>query len=385
MPRLTSRIRPRVQPWDRFAGWAPGAAMLALAFFALLLLGAGLTARDTTTDRHYPAEQSTAQTGAANAESDQSAPQPAPATRQRDTDLALYSAIAERVAAGEDYYSAAVAEQRARNFPVRPGLTVRLPTLAQLAALLGQWGLFALALLLLGGTLAAWHYRLRDEPGGPGKLRYILLLVVLGSTIGLKPQYVFVHEVWAGLLVALSLALIAPGRWAWALLPAAAALAIRELALPFVMLMGALAILRGERLQAMAWGGLVLLFIGGLLLHLSYVDAVTSAADPASPSWLALRGLTGWTSNIVLTSPLYLLPHWLAAPLALLPLIGWAGWRSPFGLTGFLLCAGYGVMFMIAGRDNNFYWALTIMPVWFVGLAFTPRALGSLWNSARGY
>ena len=356
--------------------------MLALAFFAILLLAAGLTARDTTTDRHYPAEQSAV--APATSVSPQ-ASQPAPVTRQRDTDLALYAAIAERVGAGEDYYAVAAEEQRARNYPLRPGFAVRLPTLAVVTGAIGQWALLPLAILLLGGALVAWHYRLRDVPGAPGQLRYILLLVVLGSTIGIKPQYLVLHEVWAGLLIALALGLHRPGKVGWALLAAALALAIRELALPFVLLMGMLAALRGHRLEAIAWAVLTVLFIGGLMVHFTSVASVTSAADPASPGWLTLLGLGGWTSKIALTSPLYLLPHWLAAPLALLPLIGWAGWRSEFGLTGLLLCTGYGIMFMITGRYENFYWALLVMPVWFVGLAFTPRALGSLWNSARGY
>jgi hypothetical protein len=187
------------------------------------------------------------------------------------------------------------------------------------------------------------------------------------------------------MLIALSIGLNRSKLWIWALLAAAMALAIRELALPFVMLMGALAFLRGHKPAAFAWLALCVLFVAALLLHLALVSNVTSSADPASSSWLALRGLGGWTSNIVLSSPLHLLPGWLAAPLALLPLLGWAGWKTRVGLTGFLLCLGYGVLFMIAGRDNNFYWALLVMPIWFIGLAFVPRALASLWNSARGH
>jgi hypothetical protein len=33
---------------------------------------------------------------------------------------------------------------------------------------------------------------------------------------------------------------------------------------------------------------------------------------------------------------------------------------------------------MIAGRANNFYWALVVTPAWFVGYAFLPMALRSL-------
>ncbi|MDP8914422.1 MAG: hypothetical protein M3N39_12720, partial [Pseudomonadota bacterium] len=54
-----------------------------------------------------------------------------------DTDLALYQAIAARVGAGENYYAAAVTEQRARDYPLRPIFTVRLPTLAWMVGTLG--------------------------------------------------------------------------------------------------------------------------------------------------------------------------------------------------------------------------------------------------------
>ncbi len=189
----------------------------------------------------------------------------------------------------------------------------------------------------------------------------------------------------AGVLLALSFGLHRRGQWAGAWFAAAMALAIREHALPFVLLMGALAATRRDWREAAAWGGLVLLFLIGLWLHLAQVNALISDADPASPSWLAFRGLGGWTSNVVLSSALYLIPGWLAAPFVLLPLLGWAGWKSDAGLFGVLLFCGYGLFFMIAGRDNNFYWALVVTPTWFMGLAFLPRALRSLWNSARGY
>ncbi len=146
-----------------------------------------------------------------------------------------------------------------------------------------------------------------------------------------------------------------------------------------------MALWRRDWRETGAWALLVLLFLAGLYLHLQQVGAVISEADRLSPSWLALRGMGGWTANIVLSSVLYLLPGWLAGPLAVLPLLGWAGWKSQAGLFGFLLFLGYGVFFMIAGRDNNFYWALMVTPAWFVGLAFMPQALASLWNSARGH
>ncbi|RPF71838.1 hypothetical protein [Aurantiacibacter spongiae] len=385
MARVRGRALYRDGGWDRFAGWPPGAALLTLVVALALLLAAALGAPGTADEP----VRAPAATGTARPAAD------AP----RDTDLRLYDRIAERVGEGENYYRVAVEEQRARDFPVRPGLAVRLPTLAVLGGLLGPAGMGTLAIVLAILTLFAWWVRVRETPLGAGYSKYVLLLLTIGAAAGFKPDYLALHEVWAGMLIALSLGLhrpepdraepFSPGeplgaRWLGAVGVAALALAVRELALPYVLLMGAMALARGQRGEALAWGLLTLTFIAALLAHIAHVAQYTEPADPLSPSWFALRGFSGAVSNIVLSSPLHLLPGWIAAPLALLPLLGWLAWRSAFGLTGFLLCAGYFLAFMIAGRDNNFYWALVVMPVWFVGYAFVPRAVRSLVLTALG-
>ncbi len=369
-------LRGRSPAWDRFGHWAPLAAMLVLAFTVLLLLAAIWTDRSDLIKSEQDAISA--------AQPPVTAPAGYAAAASGEEDLELYSAIAARVAAGEPYHQVAVEEQRARDFPVRPGLAVRLPTLAYMTAALGHFGMAVLAGIIGLLTILAWYRRLGDEPGGEEHRTIALLLLVIGGAIGLKAQYLVLHEVWAGLLLALSFGLHRPGKWMLAWLAAAAALAIREHALPFVSLMGAIALLRRDWRETLAWGVLVLAFLIGLAVHLTIVGEIISPADPASPPWLVLRGLGGWTSNIVLSSTLYLLPGMVAAPIALLPLLGWAGWKSDAGLFGLLLFAGYGLLFMLAGRDNNFYWALVITPCWFMGLVFVPRALKSLWNSARG-
>lgn len=354
-------------PWNRFAHLPCWAARAILVGFAALLAAAVLIQPTAPSPAH------SAPTPAMSASAD-------PA---RDTDLQLYDSIAARVRAGDDYYAAAVAEQRARNFPVRPGLAVRLPTLALLTAWLGQGGLAVLAGVLGLAVLAAWWRRLATEPALKDHRPIAALLLVIGAGLGLKAQYLVLHEVWAGLLLALALALHRPGKWGGAWIAVALALAVRELALPFALLLGALALWRRDWREAAAWAALVLVFVAGLAWHLSEVSRHWLPSDRPSPSWLALRGLAGWTGNIVSCSALHLLPGPIAAPLALLPLIGWAALRSGLGLATALFHAGYGLAFMIAGRDNNFYWALLTVPTWFVGMALVPPALSGLWRAAR--
>ena len=200
------------------------------------------------------------------------------AKRPRDHDLALYDHVIARIARGENYYQAAAREHRAANYPLRPGVAVRLPTLAYLDLWLGDrgqgadvliWGEVLAAIALMLAVIWAWWRRLGDEPGG---LRFQLLgtaLVFVGASLGLNRYYFVLHELWTGMLIALSLGLHRPERkWLGAVLAAGLALAIREHALPYVLLMGAAALYRRDWKEGAAWGALVALFALGLAVHL---------------------------------------------------------------------------------------------------------------------
>lgn len=364
-----------VPAYDRFAHWPAARARALLAAVLALLVAAALVPISAGEHPTPPVGLMAAITG----------DQAAAAARPRDDDLALYDRIIARIGHGENYYRAAIEEQRKADYPVRPGVAVRLPTLAYLDLWLGPWGLVAAAGALLAAVLWAWWRRLGDEPGGQRYQRIGTALMFVGGSLGMNRYYFVLHELWAGMLLALAFGLHRPGRkWAGAVVAAGLALAIREHALAFVLLMAAMALWRRDWREGAAWGTLVVLFGAGLALHLHSVAQHVLPSDPESPSWLALRGLSGWLSDIVLPSNLRFLPHFVAGPLVILMVLGWAGWNSAAGTFGTLLYLGYGLTFMIAGRANNFYWGAIIAPAMFVGLAFAPRALASLWSSARG-
>ena len=145
--------------------------------------------------------------------------------------------------------------------------------------------------------------------------------------------------------------------------------------------MGAMALWRRNWREGAAWGLLAALFAAGLVWHLHLIAQLTLPSDPVGPGWLALRGLGGWLSDVVLSSNLRFLPHWLAGPLVVAMMLGWAGWRTAAGATCTLLFLGYGLLFMLAGRDDNFYWGAMVAPAMFVGLAFVPMAAQGLWRA----
>jgi hypothetical protein len=400
--------------WDRFAHWRPWPARLLLFGLVLMIVAAALVP--------IHAGKSVRTRGFVENLAD-----PSGAQRKRDEDLALYDRAIARIRKGENYYHFIVAEHRQAHYPVRPGLAVRLPTLAYFDAWAGEAGQTAAAVLLLAATMLAWWRKLGDEPGGREKRVLAFAFLFVGTSLGLNRYFFTLHELWSGMLLVLSFGLHrvrhdpprngegdhpkdggggspadaalaesplhrplrgrspSPprgGSWVPSLLVAAVAVAIREHALPFILLMAAWAFWRREWKESAAWSGLALAFLAALAWHLSLVAAQVLPSDPLSPSWVTFRGLSGWLSKVVLSSNLRYLPHWLAGPATILMVFGWAGWKSPAGAFGTLLYLGYGLAFMIAGRPDNYYWGAMVAPAMFLGLAFVPQAAASLVRAA---
>lgn len=361
------------RPWDRFATWGKLPARLLLLAMALILIAAALVpinaGRSTIQTRNMVEVLAKGSAG----------------EHKRDDDLALYDRAIARIRGGENYYDFILAEHRAAQYPVRPGLAVRLPTLAYFNAWVGVPGQVAAAILLLVAVMLAWWRRLGEEPGARRFRLLAMALLAVGASLGLNRYFFVLHEQWAGMLLALSFGLHRPGsgKWAASLAVAALALAVREHSLPFVLLMAAMAFWRGERREGLAWTALAALFLAVLAVHLRIVAAQALPGDPLSPSWFELRGLSGWLSNVVLSSNIRSFPHWLAGPLVILMVFGWAGWRSAAGAFATLLYLGYGLAFMIAGRGDNYYWGFMVAPAMFIGLAFAPAWAISLIRSAQ--
>lgn len=369
--------------YDRFAQWGRFPARLLLfALTAILIASALVPIR--------AGEQKTPTAGFV--EFVQGGDATKASERPRDDDLALYDRVIGRIGKGENYYEVAAEEHRRSDYPLRPGVAVRMPTLAYALMWLGDPGKgadvlvpgeVAVALVLMLAVVWAWWKRLGEEPGGARMQLMGATLMFMGASLGLNRYYFVLHELWAGMLLALAFALHRPGRkWGAALAVAALALAIREHSLPFVLLMAAMAGWRRDWKECLAWLGLIAVFCAGLAWHMHMVNQQVLPSDPEGPDWLVMRGLSGWLSNVVLSSNLRFLPHFLSGPLVVLMVLGWAGWKSPAGSFAALLFLGYGLAFMLAGRPDNFYWGAVIAPAMFIGLAFVPMAMKGLVKAA---
>ena len=350
---------PPVTRWNRLNGVSrPVAALVALLLAALMILGAA--------DRRTPQGVNTASPLIAKEEG-------------MIGDHALYLKILRRMEAGRPYYPAVAEEHRRYGYPLRPFVAVRLPTLATALSAIGLPAGIAVASLLGLAALFLWRRRLTEEPGLPGYARFAVLLMAVNMGQVMSGQWVLMHEVVAGVLIAIALALYRPERpWA-ALAVIAAALTIRETVLPVAMLLGLLALIDRNWKLAGAWVAVGVAFAIGLAVHASAVAGVARADDIGGAGWLGMNGWTNYVGFIHKTSVLrFGAPPWIAAVLVPLALLGWLAWRSRLGTLGLAVQLVYAAAFMLFARPDNDYWGMLVIPTLFIGLVFAPAALAAL-------
>lgn len=296
-------------------------------------------------------------------------------TPDDQSDVILYESIVDGIRHGGDYYTVAASALRAGDYPLRPFVTFRLPGLAQLQAHMPRPIVFICLYLLAFCTFTAWAIRLREALSGWAPLAIGLALVAGGMMAFVQSDLWAFHEIWAGLLIALSLALRRPDRWLAAVAIGLIAMLIRETAALYALVMLGLAWRDGERREALGWAAALALFGVALAAHAFAVGAVTTPADPASPGWSGMHGPGFAAKALVLSTAVRLFPMAIAAPLVALALFGWAAWRDPLAVRVWATIALFGVLLALFARADTFYWALMIAPLALAGLVFVPDGL----------
>ncbi len=300
------------------------------------------------------------------------------------TDLHLYQDVAAAVIKGEPYHQAAAQIQRAHHYPLKPFFTMRLPTLNWLAVHFGWLGVQKIAFGVLLIAIFAWVVAFENTLNGWERVG-VGIAVAVGGSSTVDPGLLALHEYLTGIFLSLALAGVFgwPRHWWAILLPAAAALMIRELALPFVLLAAAFAIYDKRWPEVVGWAALLVAFAIVMALHASAVAAQLLPTDLASPGWHAANGLPAFLKGVVYISVLQALPLGLAMLCALLPMVGWLALSGRSGLFAILLFAGYAAMISAFSRANNFYWGAIVMPSYFIGFALLPRAFGQCVRAIR--
>jgi hypothetical protein len=295
------------------------------------------------------------------------------------SDLQMYAAVTKRVAAGENYYRVLADELPSRGYATRPLFNWRLPTLTWLNILppTRLWSRVVLVGLccavILMWVVVLKQFSPRVVPAG-----MVIFAMGVGPLMTISASVLF-YEVWSGLFIAASLAAWALGGRKASVALGACALFIRELALPYVAIMAALAWREDRKREAAAWASVAGAFGVFWAWHLLQVVQVLPA-DGLRNGWLVGGGwgfvLAAAHSSIFLMLIPEPVEQWVVA--LVLPFL-WAGfwhWTDQFGRRLALVVTGYFAMFMVAGRPDNWYWGFliaTLIPLGAFGYFFKGR------------
>jgi hypothetical protein len=184
--------------------------------------------------------------------------------------------------------------------------------------------------------------------------------------------------------MALSLALRTERRIAAAVALGLVVGLIRELAIPYSLVMAIVASSERRWKEATAFATAAALALAALAWHAEALRGLITPADLASQGWVRLGGwpfilaTSGWN-----LAPL-LFGRWVAAVVAPLALIGAMGWKGPAGVRLAALLIGYTLGFLVIGRPENAYWGLMVAPLAAVGLCLAPTAVLDLLRRSRG-
>jgi hypothetical protein len=298
-------------------------------------------------------------------------------------DVALYAKVADRVRAGENYYSVAVDEHRKGGYPTRPATTFREPTEALLLAHLPgaalKWA--SLMALTAAAAYAARQALQRTALSARTRLAATLAIAVGLSNVGM-PHAPYMHEVWASLLIVLSLCAYQMEHVAVAALLGLAACLFRELALPYVLAMAFMDVLERRWGKALWWSAAAVVFAGVYSLHLHRAAALYRPGDFVSQGWISFGGWPFLLLTARRNAFLVHAPTWLVASVVTASVIGLVGCRDRWLSRIALVVTGYLAAVLVVGRLDNEYWGILWAPLVPVGLALAPAALRDLLHRA---
>lgn len=278
-------------------------------------------------------------------------------------DMEVQATVLARVQAGESYYRVVLDELQRRGYPTGSPFNFRLPTLVWFLALFpSPDGSASTVLVLLGvATAALWSRRwLKD--GRPRGLWFAVPLTLTMLPLWLHGGAIHLNDLWAGQLIALSLAAWAAGFLPLSVVAGTAAVLIRELALPYLLVMGTMAFLSGHRREAWAWVAAT----AGVLILVAWHALYASQLAPSGArqdGWVALGGWCFALRTARMNPLLMLLPNWLHAALVSFLIAGAWKWRSAPGQRVAVMLTLYLAVFLVVGRPDNFYWGLLIAPI----------------------
>jgi hypothetical protein len=304
-------------------------------------------------------------------------------TAATTTDASLYQKIVSEMQAGQDYYNVAATEHRLRGYPTTPAQVFRLPTLAWGLTLLHYEVLRIGALFALLGAIVVLFFKELVAAGLSLPVRVTCIgVATTGFSVAGVVQGAYWHEVWAALLIAASLLLYRRSLWWPSVALGLLACLIRELAIPYLLVMAAFAIYEKQWKQLAAWASAVVSFAVLFSIHMGFASGLYRSGDIVSSSWLSFGGWDFAIATAKWNILLHALPNSVVALAICLGVIGLAGARDDRARRAAAIVAGYITGFLIVGRPENYYWGVLYAPLLPMGFLFLPTVLPAVLRAA---
>lgn len=289
--------------------------------------------------------------------------------------LVFDETLVARVRHGGTFYAMAADTLRGEGSPLRPALFFPVPTLPMIAAMVPSFLLIAALWLLAAATVAAWSARLAPLwIGLPGRA-VALVLLIAGVASAVRADLVVVPEMWAGLLIALSLAIRRSDRWLEAAALGLAAALLHGIAALYLIVMAAWAWRDRRRRETVGWVLAIVALLPVLALHGQAAAAVVGPLDTATTFWTAMVNPVDALGTLAGMTYAAALPAGVGAVCVLLSLIGWTTWRDDAARR---VAATLVVFLAVVIAGGSAAAALLVAPVALLGLGFVPDLLRDL-------
>ena len=305
-------------------------------------------------------------------------------------DLATYSQIVDRMRRGEPYYAAAHKELVAGHYGTHSVFNWRLPTLSSAWSTLPSNAWAKGALLGLAIVAIATSFVWFNATAGLAAACLAVPALLFNLTSILPNGAELLADVVAGVFILLSVAAYG-AKWRPAgFFAALIALALKELAAPYVVVCVFLAWRQRRYGELLAWAAGLALFACYFLWHFHMVHAHVAPTDTAyRDGWLQFGGVPFVLATAGFNGTLLGRPLWITAVLLPLCLLGLAAWTGHAGDRVRFTVAGYLVAYLFVGKAFDVYWGALYTPLMMLGLPFVPGAIRDLvmalrWKGGEG-
>ncbi len=281
-------------------------------------------------------------------------------------DRLIYQSIVEQVRKGDGYYKAAAENLRANNYPLKPALAFRMPTLAVSEAALPSTLSRALALWILTAAALIAFSRSFATRSALERLSLTALAMTGLANVG-APGSIYLHEAWSVVFIVAAIA-ARRNTMATAALLLCATL-IRETAALALIAFAIDAALSRRWHRAVAFAGTLATFGCVWLAHAHLAASAVLPTDQVSPGWLAFGGLSMIVATFNWNLLLAPLPIGIAAVVFAAAVWGSFLARNDEALRPAVIYLGLFLLcLLVFGRPDNSYWGIMISPVVLLGL-----------------